>query len=279
MFRMFKTEAEKFLPKAFRPSSSVTDRAEDLVIDAYNCLAKKKRMFFVHNLFAEQSDFCYRCPTIKEKVKSIESLFCLEESFEDARVYYSFYHPAERQVKYTILSSVKWPEYIKSLDEKISITIGYRKAFSTNIQTAFSHAVILVKDSSHRAAIYGYNRFGNDHSILIQNDISRENISRNYTFYESLTINGNKTQVENLFLDIETRAKKMIFTGLTSNCYTLLIAGLLNAKMIGFELPEDYKKRLLVVISVEQNFGIGIRTNKELGPLVDKAVIDIRASP
>lgn len=168
------------------------------------------------------------------------------------------------------LSILPWREFVESASDTIYITFSNRKAFSKNSPFPFTHANLYLRDSEQNHGLFGYNANKNNYII---NDYTNGTVSRLSTVYSDLTILGNRQQVIALFEKIERYAAQQRYTAISCNCYSPLIMGLLDAKRIGFKVPDDFNDSLLIVIPAEQNYGMGITSNQFLRPLSENAVL------
>lgn len=173
------------------------------------------------------------------------------------------YHHDGTYAEISALSSDPIHELMEALSDSVSITLGYRLAFNGMSPIPVTHAVILIRDSTHHHAIYGYSMY-HKHSLV--NDLHPHHNGKEFKFYNHLTIHGNLAQTKLLIDRINHYSLKYPYTLVTNNCYTPLIAGLMHAKELGFKTTEFFTEALLVALPVEHNFGAGVATNKDLRP-------------
>lgn len=166
-------------------------------------------------------------------------------------------------------SKKEWPLFIQGLTDKISITLGYRKAFSEDLPFPMYHLILLVTDSEHKVGLFGYHnsKTGSDY---IRND-SVNNFS-NYIFYPDLIIHGTRDQVKSLFNMCEERSAALPYNGICNNCYSPIFFSLLEAKTLGFDVPKRYKDNILLITTREQNRGMGIIYNSHLSTFFKSSV-------
>jgi hypothetical protein len=177
------------------------------------------------------------------------------------------------------LSAEPWPDFLETLSGKIFVTFGFRKAMAATNPVTFTHAVIYVQDTQGNHAFFGFYKHNEndvvglkDHAMI--NDAQHHTVLPLYTLHDGLTIEGNKAQTKKLFQTIEHHAKQR-FTGWTMNCYTPIVAGLVQAHQLGFKVPDAYRESLLVVVPMERNYGAGITANPMLRPLSNQLVDNI----
>jgi len=162
------------------------------------------------------------------------------------------------------LSSDEWREFIPQLSGNISISFGHRKAFFANNPLPMTHAVLYISDEKGNHGIFGYL----DHRI--RNDAVNAASSRDFTLLHELTIKGDAKQATHLLQRIEDFAASR-YKVLACNCYSPVISGLIEAKEIGFTVPNAYKDSLLIVIPSELNYGLGITSNHYLNAYAKRA--------
>lgn len=220
-----------------------------------------------------QSLFLENCKTkylssnnsVKTKQQSVEITTQLDATHYGAPL---ITHEDGSRSELNGLSCTSWQDFIKSSSNEVYISFGHRKAFSATNPLQFTHAIVYVSDSEGNHAIFGYS--SNKNNFII-NDSANTSVSRLYTLYPDLTIKGNKEQMHELFKRIEHFSLQR-YTAIGCNCYSPLISGLIEAKEIGFTVPRDFNDSLLIVIPSEQNYGMGITSNRYLKPLSESAV-------
>ena len=173
----------------------------------------------------------------------------------------------------------EWPEFLNNMNGSAYITLGYRRWLAHNHLPDMQHAVLFVGDLYSNYGVFGYNKLTKESPFYIINDLDWHYKKLNsgaihYTFYDNLTIYGTTKQTKDLLTQIEKYSGTMFYTGMTSNCYTPFILGLIEAEQRGFSVPEQYKNRVLMAVSKEQNLGYGVINNKWLREHYNKAKVN-----
>ncbi len=173
---------------------------------------------------------------------------------------------ANHTMKLAPLTSQTWREFVAEAN-KITITFGYRKGFSKNGPYYVSHAILYLQDEKGRHGIFGYFKqrcmpwLQNCNGLA--NDMVVDDILRTYTLCRSIKIAGDKLAAMELLENCD-KLSQDYFTAFTTNCFTPILKGLLQAKNFGFKVPDFYEESLLVAIPFEQNHGIGMTSNPML---------------
>lgn len=149
-----------------------------------------------YELIRKRND--YRLPDVDLMISDISSLPEKKDSTSRMQKYlhpvsikFSENHPANI-LTLKNYSKKAWPLFIENLSGEISVTLGYRKAFSECNPFAVYHLVFLVADSEHKAGIFGYNKSNSgNNGNYIHNDFVND--FSNYYLYSQLTIHGKKS--------------------------------------------------------------------------------------
>ncbi len=220
----------------------------------------------------------YRDPD-KNQRKSAESITQISTRHPGAPV---IWNKDGSQSELPGLSYEQWPSFIDTLSGDIFVTFGFRKAFTATNPVTATHAVVYVHDKHGNHAFFGYYKHNEedvvglrDHPLI--NDAHHKAVLPIYTLYSGLTIQGDQSQTKALLVLIEDYAKPR-FTGWTMNCYTPLVAGLVNAESLGFRVPELYRESLLIVVPKERNYGAGMTPNRYFGGLMRDEINNIITS-
>jgi hypothetical protein len=192
--------------------------------------------------------------------KSLEHTVLMNANFINAP---HIHHAPDSKIELNALSAECWPEFLAGLQGDIYITFGHRKAFAKDNPIKFTHAVIYIYDKQGTHALFGYAK---GKATQIINDANNHAVSRHYTLYPGLTVRGTHQQVNTILETIETHSKQT-YDGIHCNCFSPIISGLLDAENQGLQVPAYFNESLLVVIPNEQNYGMGITTNRYLQPL------------
>jgi hypothetical protein len=218
--------------------------------------------------------------TLKNKRTSIEPISQINALNTGAPV---IWNKDGSQSELNALSIEEWPDFLETLSDKVFVTFGFRKAMAATNPVRFTHAVVYVHDTEGNHAFFGYYKQGSETAALgiksnpIINDGNHKTILPIYTLHNELTIEGNKTQLKQLFEAMDRYARAR-FTGWTMNCYTPIVSALVHAESLGFVVPEVYRESLLITVPSERNYGAGITPNEKLA-LIAAELVDENQLP
>jgi hypothetical protein len=213
---------------------------------------------------------------IKTSHTSIEPITQINASCVGAPV---IWNKDGSQSELNSLSLEHWPDFLTSLSGKVFVTFGFRKGWAATNPVTFTHAVVYVHDTHGNHAFFGFYKrdkqdvFGLKDSAMMNDSLHRR-VLPIYTLHDELTIEGSQAEAIKLFEKMELQAKQR-FTGWTMNCYTPIVAAMIQAEPLGFKVPEAYRESLLVTVPMERNFGAGITANATLRRVSEELVSEI----